>query len=672
LTTTFPFEQIPWCHEEVLNAVDQNNIVEIRRYQVIGRNMDCRSYNEYVLLVALRKLRREIALILISTYPPASRQLQGRDPQRRTALLLAADLGYDDVVDVLLKKRADSMTLDQDARSVLHLGARWPKVISVVFPYLPDPATLLGISDRAGDQPLHLSLRMGATSAATELAAGARTFGGAAFAKRIVSEANRYGDRPLHLTSKLDTLQMLVSYGASLQGKNRNGSIPFHTVAAVNGSSVTGSLAFVSTAGNGTMNVLDDLGRTPLHYAADMGDDRNCRWLLANGADPVIRDVYGEVALIYGLRKSYWHLPAVFAMGRGTPLVSVVQLGRLDVLRTLVLNGSIPADGVDPLTGRSALFDAVSAGRIDIVAFFRTQNVNMNRIDVAGVSPLAEAVNFRQVQMVQFLLGNGAIASQVIQNGSTALHLAASKGLDTVAEALLSSGSNIDAQDLQGVTPLHLCANAAVANVLLRRSPKILGTYKMQLLPLHTASVGGHDLVVRTLLEWRSSDANAVASDGNTALHFAAVHSHASVIDILLRWCADTQVTNAAGRLAHEFTSDPQTKKKIKDAGFTRDRCQCDCGLYAPGPAYVTIDWQAGCTAKVRCGMTKLASRLETLRCLPARLPPAKGTPVLATWQPARPVFGCIGVSVAARGPYVCISVGVLVLLTVGGLTSTG
>jgi len=116
----------------------------------------------------------------------------------------------------------------------------------------------------------------------------------------------------------------------------------------------------------------------------------------------------------------------------------------------------------------------------------------------------------------------------------------------------------------------------------------------------------------------------------------------------------------------------PQTKKKIKDAGFTRDRCQCDCGLYAPGPAYVTIDWQAGCTAKVRCGMTKLASRLETLRCLPARLPPAKGTPVLATWQPARPVFGCIGVSVAARGPYVCISVGVLVLLTVGGLTSTG
>ncbi|MBU6447159.1 MAG: ankyrin repeat domain-containing protein, partial [Verrucomicrobia bacterium] len=74
---------------------------------------------------------------------------------------------------------------------------------------------------------------------------------------------------------------------------------------------------------------------------------------------------------------------------------------------------------------------------------------------VTGLTLLHCAALNGQIEVLKYLLSQGADPHLVTPSGQTALHCAALKNQTEAVEYLLSQGCDINAQDKQGSTPLH-------------------------------------------------------------------------------------------------------------------------------------------------------------------------------------------------------------------------
>jgi len=85
---------------------------------------------------------------------------------------------------------------------------------------------------------------------------------------------NTRGRTPLHVASK-GALPLLLAAGADIAARDAEGNVPLH------------SNRQQALLGPG-VDVRNDAGFTPLHFAALSGDDESIAWLLAQGANPAL------------------------------------------------------------------------------------------------------------------------------------------------------------------------------------------------------------------------------------------------------------------------------------------------------------------------------------------------------------------------------------------------
>ena len=146
------------------------------------------------------------------------------------------------------------------------------------------------------------------------------------------------------------------------------------------------------------------VGDIPLiHLASDRNDVKLASLLLSHGADVELRDEYGRSSL---------HRVAV--IGHSGDIVKVLLENRVDI-------------NARNNRGETALLTAVRR------------------------CPPGEPENYKS--LITQLLGWGASVNQSDKSGSTALHLAASRGALEIACQLLEAGANVNAPDQDGVTP---------------------------------------------------------------------------------------------------------------------------------------------------------------------------------------------------------------------------
>jgi ankyrin repeat protein/L-ascorbate metabolism protein UlaG (beta-lactamase superfamily) len=231
-----------------------------------------------------------------------------------------------------------------------------------------------------------------------------------------------------------------------------------------------------------------------------------------------------------------------------------------------------------------SLHEACRTGEIEDVRRLLDESPSLlNRPDLTnGCSPLHHAAFGGQADVVEELLGRGAIVDARDRSGSTPLHYAAFAGASMIArtlmdaeadpaarndslttvlhtaarggmldlvEELLDRGFDSDTRNLYGETPLHHAAQSnrlGVVRLLVERGATIDPADRYLLTPIHKAAIGG----AVEVLEWLADRGGSLdAGDllGDTALHCASSMGRTETVGWLLEHGAAVDSGNAEG-----------------------------------------------------------------------------------------------------------------------------
>ena len=272
------------------------------------------------------------------------------------------------------------------------------------------------------------------------------------------------------------------------------------------------------------LNVYDDSGCNPLHYAC------------ANGyleiIQKIIRDYNAPVELLDREGK--------------TPLFYAAYNGHLSAVELLVNEFGADPRHQNPRQW-TALHCAALKGHSDVLSLLVKQyNVDVNACNYMGKTPLHYAVEFGHVEAVAVLVEIcQANINQVDVTRSSALHYACRLGNVPITAVLLRSCRNEGATPIDcnlvnnfGVTPFFYAAGHL--NVDLLKLLVIFGDVNIDasnvdgFTALQLACMLGHVASVRYLLE-EGADIGQQNEDGYSAFHHAFYNGHVFILYLLIR-----------------------------------------------------------------------------------------------------------------------------------------
>lgn len=172
------------------------------------------------------------------------------------------------------------------------------------------------------------------------------------------------------------------------------------------------------------------------------------------------------------------------------------------------------------------------------------QEKNHAYTDSDGGSLLYIATKANNVELVEKLLGSGAVVDIPTDNGTTPLYIAAQLGYVDIVRTLLKAGADPNKPRNNSSTPLAVAANNGQVDCvkqLLDSNASINYANVCGGTALLRAAKYGHAEVVKTLLD-RKAAVNQAANNGATPLCVAAKEGHPEIIEILLANKANTDV----------------------------------------------------------------------------------------------------------------------------------
>jgi ankyrin repeat protein len=334
--------------------------------------------------------------------------------------------------------------------------------------------------------------------------------------------------------------------------------------------------------------------------------------------------IKGNTTLVQQLQQRGASLQATHKPDGRTVLHGAAEAGQLKVVRQLV--NSKAAVNATTTKGRTPIHLAARRGHERIATTLLTWRASVSATDNDGCTPLHLAAARGHTGMIKVLVAAGADINAASTCGWTALHWAADSGQQAAASELLTLGAAVDSQDSQGRTALHLAAwkgHLPVMGVLLCGGAPINAVDSQGYTPLLTACSRGKELVMVELLRC-GAQLDVRDSSGNTALHIACSSDHMGILSRLLQVPLVTAQINAAN-----------------DSG--------DTPLYAAAKAgrhpVVQLLVKYGADTQVRTqGMTPLHAALEGshVSCLEALL--AAGADADALYGAG--ALGSVGVSI--------------------------
>ncbi|XP_021351828.1 inversin-like isoform X2 [Mizuhopecten yessoensis] len=439
----------------------------------------------------------------------AGAQVNKKDKGGRAALHWAAHKGNFRLLKLLLSKGADCREKDSEGQTALHLCTRHksPKCMALLLRQL-SPGELDN-QDKSKRTALHW----------------AASYGNMEHVKMLIKQDSNIGipdidgKTPLHWAASsrdrdaVNCVRIILETTPSvINWQDYEGRTALHLAVADGNEAVVVALTSVE---NCNVSALDNMFRTPLHWAAVLGHSKIVGLLLDNGADYASSDSNGATPLHYAAQNNYDDTAAVF-------------LSRKNV-----------TDEPD-VDGRTAFMWAAGKGADDVIRIFLKHNVDIQQVDNNGGTALHAASLSGHPSSVKELLDHGAQLDATDLTKHTPLFRACEMGHTDVVQTLIDFGARVDVLDQDGRSPLHWAAlggHAYICQTLIKYGvdPNIRD-YNGRT-PLQCAAYGGFVNCMSVLVEHKA-DINAQDLEGMTALHWACSKGHLDSVKLIIEYNA--------------------------------------------------------------------------------------------------------------------------------------
>ena len=377
------------------------------------------------------------------------------------------------------------------------------------------------------------------------------------------------------LDNDLSLAESIIEQGASLRSRAKYGKTALHFASLNRDKGVDMMILLLGNEDQEILNVRDDDGQTPMHYAAEIDFTDAIELMIEKGALPDVLDYCGFSSYLW----------AVVA-GRFSATSLLLRLG--------VNVNSASADG------RSALGWAARLGHSEIAGLLISKGADvMSMTRDTNIVPLEDAAAAGDLATVRLLLDSGADPNYRDLDGWSAIHWAAEEGHSAVVLFLLEAGCNINAISSYGTSVLHCAANGGnhrlVSNLLESGADPRKSTCHGWT-PLHHAAFMGHTQVFQCFMKAVSTSHAALISTsqdnhGWSVLHLAVHGRHSQTVGDLLGNSITSECRlqrDENGLTAEEwldFESDGHSYKTVSDVAFGKSRC-CRAVTGLPQAAY--------------------------------------------------------------------------------------
>ena len=298
----------------------------------------------------------------------------------------------------------------------------------------------------------------------------------------------------------------------------------------------------------------DKYGMTPMHYASLRGNVEGVSTLLEFGADPWKGDEQSQnclhIAAYYGYREIVEHILKtsgdVFASDfeDETAFHLAATEGHVDVLGQLFLHINARREGANILSKKdvddnSVLHCAVMSGSQEAVMMCISQKFTGLERNTSGAFPLHLAAQYGYIEIAIMLLENEDIKVNCTDNESaTPLHYAARNNRVEMISFLISQGAAVNQTNNESATPFIISAiwgYTKVCFLLLKdKSCKPLLLDRNGKSALFYSVEEGHLETLEALLRDKriQGSINDHGNRDNTALHVAAERGFHKIIQV--------------------------------------------------------------------------------------------------------------------------------------------
>nr|CAB3256533.1 inversin-like [Phallusia mammillata] len=505
--------------------------------------------------------------------------LEAPDNFGRTALMYCVLADRLECAKLLLKMKCKLDQVDKAGRSALHLAAH--KASYKFLELLHDRGGNIEIKDNDGQTPLHLTTRnrharcldfllkrltpgmVDVTDSQNRTALHwSAAFNNADYVKQLIKHDSNIampdaeGKTPLHWAanthdnSAVATIKVILEYASSvLNWQDYDGRTALHfAVAHENVAAVDYLLKFEPETCE--VDRLDNSFRTPLHWAAQLGNTQIVKSLLSVGAKNSITDSNGATPLLYAALNN--HSDVILKMiehdvnileqadieGRSA-LMWAAGKGATDVIQTLLALQNPSANLEKKFTDETLEFLKTTSKAVHENSKLK-QAVDINRTDNKSNTALHMAAWNGHAHSAELLLRNGGRHDLQNNMRHTALFGACEKGHLNVVKHLLDYNASIRLTDNEERSPLHWAAlggHAEVCDLLIKKGldPDLRDSYQRS--PLHCAAFGGFINCMNLLLENRAN-VDLQDKEGLSALHWAAQSGQLDATKLLFQCSA--------------------------------------------------------------------------------------------------------------------------------------